>query len=167
MVNDDPTFTTLAGVGQAGDATNVLSATNAGASAGASPTNAVPGQGGLAIELFYCDTAWVRSDGVIAGRTDDVNYSCPGGSTPDGELIGSLVDVPATGASTPVTLEDAPLFANGLEATHAGSAPIMVRVHFVNDGTSNGRQNPLQNETVQLTHRFVAGNGFAAAPAVR
>jgi hypothetical protein len=171
LISEDASFTTIAGVGMPGDATNVLAATNAGATAGATPLDASAGQGGLAVELYFCDTPWVRADGAIASRFDDIDYQCPAspepGWTNNGFLVAPLIDIPATGSSSPVLVEDVSEVIADLSATQAGSPPVLVRVRFVNDGTTNGRQNPLQRETVQLTHRFTASQAFDTTPAVR
>ncbi len=148
----DPTTVTLAGINQVGDAVGALAATNSGATAGQPGGNAVAGQGGLAIEIYSCSGTWTTAAGVVASRTDDREYGCSAGG--NGTLVGSFTDVPTSGYSTAFTV-----------AASITSTPteFMIRTRFVDDGTTDGRQNVMQQESINLTHRFTASTRSAGA----
>jgi hypothetical protein len=148
----DPTTATLGGINQVGDAVDALAATNSSATAGQPGGNAAAGQGGLAIEIYTCSGTWTRANGIVTSRTDDVDYSCSAGG--NGTIAGSFTDVPTSGYSTAFTIA-ASLTDTGTE--------FMIRTRFVDDGTTNGRQNVMQNESINLTHRFTASTRAAGA----
>ena len=148
----DPTTVTLAGINQVGDSVNLLAATNATATAGQPGGNSSAGQGGLAIELYTCAGTWSSAVGVIATRTDDRDYTCSGGG--NGVIAGTFLDVPTTGLSTPMTI--------AATVNNAGQT-FLIRTRLVDDGTTDGRQNVMMSEGIDLTHRFTASVRTAGA----
>jgi hypothetical protein len=151
-VDSDATLTTIPGVNQVGDAINALAATNASATAGEPGGNAVNGQGGLAVEVYTCAGTWTRANGVIGSRTDDIQYGCSAGG--NGTLVGTFTDVPTTGSSAP--------FQIAASITDTGTE-FMIRTRFVDDGTTNGRQNVMMTESITLTHLFTGSVRSAGA----
>jgi alpha-tubulin suppressor-like RCC1 family protein len=72
-------------------------------------------------------------------------------------LYGQIGDTSSTDRSTP-TLVQGPLttaYTTPTIVRPAGATlRLLVRVRFVNDGTTDGRQNTMSNESIQLTHLF-------------
>jgi hypothetical protein len=133
-----------------GDAVNNLDGTNLGMVEGQPSGQANAGQGGLFVDVWECAGTWSSVDGAIASRTDDRDYTCSTGG--NGTFVAST-DVPTTGWS----------------ATHwiyfalKTSRTLLIRTHVSNDGTTDGRQNVLLDESLNVTHEFVAGNYYNAA----
>lgn len=159
-VNADPTLTTLV----PGDAVNSVDAIVNVASLSSPPIVSGPGgsgeqvpsgtagQGGIAVELFTCSApqVWDGSGIGIDYWCDDAANGVRGATWTQGTLISptSALDL-ATTVNTANDVVFTPILDNGQSVT------VLVRTMFVNDTTTDGRQDVEQDESITVTHRFI------------